>query len=363
MRDAIIAFLRDPKSAGLGVGMQYFPLMQPGVPGTCEMTNACNGYGPCDILNICSAAATVMPCQTNADCRGGQGTCVRLGVCNLSGGACTPAGTQYLCTHNNANDYCAPIAGYCDMRDRCDSASYATPAVEVATLPGAATALVASLNGKMPDGLTPTSGALSGAVMHAQALARANPTHKVVVLLATDGLPSECDPNDIAGVAAIAATALAGTPSISTYVIGVFAPAEMADAQTNLDAIAAAGGTGRAFVISTGNANVTSAFVAALNSVRSSGLSCQYEVPTATGGRRAARLLQRQRAVHVRGAARRSTIGNVKDRATAAPTKGGWYYDVDREQGRRPRRSRSATPRARSCAPTRPAGSTSCSAA
>ena len=335
VRDAIIAFLRDPQSAGLGVGIQYFPLTQPGVPATCEMTNMCNGFGPCDILNTCSATPTITPCQTNADCRGGQGMCVRLGVCNLSGGACAPAGTQYLCTQNNANDYCAPIAGYCDLRDRCDAASYATPAVEVAALPGAANALVGSLNGKMPDGLTPTSGALSGAVMHAQALARANPTHKVVVLLATDGLPSECNPNDITGVAAIASTARAATPSIATYVIGVFAPAEMADAQTNLNALAAAGGTGSAFVVSTGNANVTSAFVAALNSVRSSGLSCQYSVPTATGdgGQIDYYTVNVQ---FTSGAGQATTVGNVKDRASCSATKGGWYYDVDPSTGATP---------------------------
>ncbi|HMF43941.1 MAG TPA: hypothetical protein VKQ32_24880 [Polyangia bacterium] len=337
VRDAIIAFLRDSQSAGLGVGIQYFPLTQPGVPGTCEMNNACNAYGPCDILNTCSATPTITPCQTNADCRGGQGTCVRLGVCNLSGGACAPAGTQYLCTANNANDFCAPIAGYCDMRDRCDAASYATPAVEVAALPGAANALVTSLNGHMPDGLTPTAGALSGAVMHAQALARANPTHKVVVLLATDGLPSECNPSDIAGVAAIASTALAATPSIATYVIGVFAPAEMADAQTNLNALAAAGGTGSAFLISTGNANVTTAFVSALNSVRSSGLSCQYTVPTPTatgdGGQIDYYTVNVQ---FTSGSGQATTIGNVKDRASCSATKGGWYYDVDPSTGATP---------------------------
>jgi hypothetical protein len=334
VHDAIVAFLNDPQSAGLGVGIQYFPLEQPGVPDTCETNNTCGNYGPCDILNTCSMTSTITPCQTNADCTRGQGTCVRLGVC--SSGYCAPAGNQYLCS-NNASDTCMAIAGYCHNRDRCDAASYATPAVEVAPLPGAANALIASLNAHMPDGLTPTAGALSGAVMHAQALARANPTHKVVVLLATDGLPSECATSDIAGVAAIASTALSGVPSIPTYVIGVFAPAEMANAQMNLDTLAAAGGTGSAFVVSTGTTNVSSAFVTALNSVRSSGLSCQYAVPalpmSADGGQLDYFSVNVQ---FTSGSGQATTIGNVKDRASCSATKGGWYYDVDPSTGATP---------------------------
>jgi hypothetical protein len=332
VRDAIIAFLQDPQSVGLGVGLQYFPLVQPNVPDACENDGACNSFGPCDILRTCSMTPNVTPCTTNANCTRGQGMCVRLGVCGASGGLCAPAGN--LCS-TAVNDTCLPIEGYCRGRDKCDMASYSTPAVEVAALPAAATPLIASLNAKMPDGLTPTAGALSGAVAHAQALARANPTHKVVVLLATDGLPSECDPSDITGVAAIASAARAATPSIQTYVIGVFAPAEMADAQTNLDTLAAAGGTGRAFVVSTGSANVTQAFVSALNSVRSSGLSCQYEVPAAAGDGGQVDYYS----VNVQftsGTGQASTIGNVKDRASCSATKGGWYYDVDPAGGGTP---------------------------
>jgi hypothetical protein len=334
VRDAIIAFLQDPQSAGIGVGLQYFPQVQPNVPDSCDTDGNCNSFGPCDIIRTCSMTPTVTTCNTNADCTRGQGTCVRLGVCGVSNGYCSPAGQQYSCS-SAAGDGCLPIAGYCHGRDRCETAPYAAPSVEVAALPGAATALIASLNRKMPDGLTPTAGALSGAVMHAQALARANPTHKVVVLLATDGLPSECDPYDIAGVAAIASAAQAGTPAISTYVIGVFAPAEMTSAQMNLNTLAAAGGTGSAFLISTGNANVSQAFVSALNSVRSSGLSCQYEVPKTTGDGGQIDYFS----VNVQftsGSGQAITVGNVKDRASCSATKGGWYYDVDPATGAAP---------------------------
>lgn len=334
---ALKTFIQDPQSAGLGVGIQYFPLEQPGVPNTCESDPVCAGFGPCDFLGVCSGSPRDMSisCQSNSDCPRGTGTCERLGGCHVTGGYCAPAGGGTLCPTIAVGDTCDPLPGYCIARDRCDTASYATPAVEVAPLPGAAAALIANLGQHMPEGLTPTSGALSGAIKHAQALARANPTHKVAVLLATDGLPSECTPTDIAGVAAIATAAQAGTPPIPTYVIGVFAPSEMAGAQTNLDALAAAGGTGRAFVVGTGNQNVTQSFLTALNAVRSSGLSCQYTVPRATqdGGQIDYYSINVQ---FTPSTGAPVTVGNVKGRAACSATKGGWYYDVDPSTGATP---------------------------
>src|SRR5450432_3809190 len=262
IRMALTQFLRDPNSAGLGVGLQYFPLTTAGVPPECAVDADCGTHGPCHILKTCAAGANVTVCETNADCGRGD-TCVPLGGCSASDQFCIPVGT--LCGGGRGvprGNTCLSIPGYCTGRDLCGGASYAAPAVEVAALPGSANGLVASLMQHAPDGLTPTSGALTGAITHAQALAKAsNDGHRVVVLLATDGLPSECTPFDTPGVASIAASGLAATPSISTFVIGVFAPDEQADAQTTLDAIAVAGGTKQSFVINLGQ-NVTQAFVA-----------------------------------------------------------------------------------------------------
>ena len=223
--------------------------------------------------------------------------------------------------------------GYCatDAIRAASNAPYAAPAVEVAALPGAATVLTTSLGAHMPDGLTPTSGALTGAISHAQALAKANGGHRVVTLLATDGLPSECTPADTMGVASIAAAGLAGTPSISTFVIGVFAPDEALDAQTTLDAIAAAGGTKQAFVISSQQSNVEQVFLTALNSVRTAALSCEFKVPTAAAGQ-----TLDYYAVNVQftsGAGQTATIGNVHDKTACDARQGGWYYDVDPAKG------------------------------
>ena len=339
IRAALTAFLRDGQSAGLGVGLQYFPLLRPGVPASCEMNNECGTSGPCDLIRVCSDAAALVSCTTNADCRG-MGTCVRLGQCGVTPQLCAPAGPTFACSAA-VGDGCLPIAGYCRARDVCEAAPYATAAVEVAALPGAGdaheTALIDSLDRHVVDGLTPTAGALSGAIMHAQALARANPTHKLAVVLATDGLPSECTPVDIAGstgIASIAAAAYAGTPAIATYVIGVFSPDEAVDAQSNLDMLAAAGGTGRAFVINTSQ-NVTQMFVSALNAVRSSGLACQYMLPAAAqdGGQLDYFSVNVQFTPSTGPAV---TVGNVKDRASCSPTKGGWYYDADPAAGGTP---------------------------
>ena len=331
IRAALVTFVNDPNSAGIGVGLQYFPLEEAGVPDSCAVDKDCGASGPCDILKTCAAAANVTACNQDSDCGRGD-TCVPLGVCTYSTDPnvpeyCVPVGGS--CGAPRGNN-CEAIAGYCDGRDLCTGASYATPAVEVATLPGVATAVVGSLTQHEPDGLTPTSGALTGALTHATALAKQRAGHRVVVLLATDGLPSECTPDDIMGVSSISASALAATPSISTFVIGVFAPAEAQDAQTNLDSIAAAGGTKKSFVINLSQ-NVEQQFLAALTAVRTAALSCAFAVPTPPTGQ-----VLNYFDVNVdftSGAGQTVTIGNVEDKAACDPKQGGWYYDVDPSAG------------------------------
>src|SRR5262249_37567061 len=77
----------------------------------------------------------------------------------------------------------------------CNTPDYATPAVEIAPLPGVAQAFTASLAAHAPSTVTPTSAALQGAINHATAWAKAHPGDKTVVVLATDGEPDSCDTN------------------------------------------------------------------------------------------------------------------------------------------------------------------------
>src|SRR5260221_59493 len=102
----------------------------------------------------------------------------------------------------------------------------------------------------------------------------ANPSHRVIVGLATDGFPTECAPTAIPSIAALATTAARGTPSIATFVIGVYSPAEQLGAQSNLDALALAGTSGKAFLVNTSQ-DVTTGFLASLNAIRTTALTSE----------------------------------------------------------------------------------------
>src|SRR5262249_22645882 len=152
----------------------------------------------------------------------------------------------------NSDPDCAPCGGTCQQilfakvcqqkNGGCDPAPYAKPEIEIAPLPGAAQALSQSISQHRPSTGTPTMPALQGAVQHAKEWAQAHPGHVTIALLATDGQPEACD-KDLSHINAVAAQAAAGTPKILTFVIGV------GDLKSALDGIAAAGGTGHAYIV------------------------------------------------------------------------------------------------------------------
>src|SRR5262245_7156468 len=119
--------------------------------------------------------------------------------------------------------YCQGTNCQCPGTDLCFPGDYALPAVEIATLPASATDLTTSLGAMTTFGGTPTRAALEGAIDHAHQWAVAHPGHKVVTVLATDGLPSEntCMPNTVADVEQVAHSGETAIPKIDTYVIGV----------------------------------------------------------------------------------------------------------------------------------------------
>jgi len=204
--------------------------------------------------------------------------------------------------------------------------------VPIALLPGAAPALSASLAAHAPTGNTPTSQALLGAITQATSFAKTNPGHSVVAVLATDGIPDECTPNDPAGIAQIAATGLAGSPSIKTFAIGVFAPDGVAGGTSTLNQIASAGGTRQAFIIDTSAANVQAQFAAALNAIRGAALPCQYQVPVPDSGMPDFGLVNVE---YTTGAGVASGVPYVQSAAKCG-TASGWYYDVDPDAGATP---------------------------
>ncbi len=214
--NALKAFIDQPSAAGIGVGLQYFPL---------DTGAACGTF-----------------CATNADC-GACGPCmpwIPTGICVGAGGSC-------------------------------DVASYAKPAVVIANLPGIAPVLKSSLDTTMPSGGTPTSAALDGAITYTKQWMTQNPNAVGVTIFASDGEPSGCDEN-LQNIYALAAAGLNGTPSVKTFVIGV------GTQLTNLNGIASAGGTGQAFLVDT-NSGAQDQFLQAMNAIRGAALSCAYLIP------------------------------------------------------------------------------------
>lgn len=376
VKTALSAFLTDPSSAGISVGIQYYPLRKTGVPATCSTNEECTSGGPC-LLKLCQGYRGKVPdpngvaaCETDEDCKTipaavDYGPC-QQGTCRANAAACT---SNADCLMTTMQDFgpcvglgvcsgdttlnCLPVGDPCDPApdgtDRgtcvelpssvcfhgtqCDTSVYSTPAVEITPLETGAAAVLASIEAQVPDGDTPSAPALSGAIAHAQQWATQNPGHTVVTVLATDGLPTECLPDTqnysgtappralVEEVAAIAQEGVFGTPSIPTFVIGVFS-ADDVGAPDNLRLIARAGGTREAQIIDTGG-DVTQQFLEALNSIRKAQLACEFQIPENNTGKESDFM-----AVNVEfddnGTARTLLYVGSADRC---PAEGGWYYD------------------------------------
>jgi hypothetical protein len=267
---ALSAFVGQPGLDGVSVGIQYFGL--PAGGGTCSIFTCMNN-------NDCGAAAC--------------GPCLNPGG---TGGICTGALTQ---------------AG-----DSCNAADYAGAAVEIAPLPAVASAITSSIAAHQPTTSTPTSAALQGAVDHAKAWATSHANDAVVVVLATDGDPTECD-TDLGHIDAIAAGAFASPQKIPTFVIGV------GSLLSNLNGIAAAGGTGQAFLVDTGG-NVNQQFLDAMNTIRHAALGCQYQIPLPASG---TPNYQEVNVVYTPAGGAPQTFPYVASKASCPATGNGWYYD------------------------------------
>jgi hypothetical protein len=156
----------------------------------------------------------------------------------------------------------------------CNPADYATPAVPIAALPGNAQAIVSSIQQHAPSTFTPTVPAYEGVLGYAQTWAAQNPDRLTVVVLATDGFPTECS-TDLNQVRTLAEQAANADPRVLTFAIGI-------GAQVNLNSVALAGGTGKAFLIS--GANVEQQFAQAMASISATPLACEYEMPKPPDG-------------------------------------------------------------------------------
>jgi hypothetical protein len=235
----------------------------------------------------------------------GSTTCTRSSDCDACGGTCQ-AGS------------CRP--NYQRGADSCSAADYAKPEVDIGPLTKTAPLITASMARQDPSTGTPTSAALQGAVDHARAWASAaqNAGHAVLVVLATDGDPTECD-TDLDHINAIAAGGLSASPSVRTFVIGVGVLKE------NLDGIAKAGGSGAAYIVSTGS-SVTDQFLKALNDIRGKTVGCSYAIPAPPAGQKLDFGL-----VNVEyqpgGGGAKVTLGKTANAGSCGASTHAWYYD------------------------------------
>jgi hypothetical protein len=206
----------------------------------------------------------------------------------------------------------------------CNANDYATPSVPLGLLPGAASALVASLSKQAPTGETPTGAALRGACTYATSAKQARPDHAVVILLVTDGIPQApltaqaggCNPTLADANAAAAACFGAATP-IRTYVLGV------GPSLANLNQIATAGGTGHAYIVESGG---SAGVLAALGAIRQDAMiPCSLGIPTtSTGG---GVDLDTVNIVYADASCGFTTFVNVPQASGCDAKRGGWYYD------------------------------------
>jgi hypothetical protein len=320
-RSAISAFIGDPASAGLGVGLQFFPIT---VQAPCASDQDCAATGGvCYARQVCPGPDPLTPgirCRPGVappTCPGGA-MCVPTGACSASGALCT-----------NVGEACPAGAGTCDAFPRtcfpgdgkgaCDPTSYEAPAVAIGELPGMQAPLLRALNAREPDGGTPMSPAVQGALAHLRAHLAANPTHRGVMVLVTDGTPSGC--GEIPDVAAHLAVARLGSPSIVSHVVGLFFNSAMV--KPKLDQLASAGGSSEAIVLQPGT-DLSAQLQGALTQIRG-GLTCEYRIPPPPNG---GRIDPAKVNLHYTGEGTSEDIPYVESADRCDPTRGGWYYDV-----------------------------------
>jgi hypothetical protein len=211
------------------------------------------------------------------------------------------------------------------VRLQCDVAQYAAPIVPMQVLPGVQPAFSTAVDAQRMFGGTPLVQVMQGMVGYMRDWAKAHTDRKPVLVLATDGIPddtcsaSDIDPaNSLDNALALAKEAYEGEPSIPVFVIGV------GEELTALNAIAKAGGTDSAAVIAT-TGNVTEKFLAALDDIRRTALSCDYAIPPPTSGEidyDAVNVTFRE------GSGKPDTfyyVGSADDCKLSAT--GAWYYD------------------------------------
>jgi hypothetical protein len=332
---AIRGFLQETRDSDLLLGMQFFPLLKPGTKFVCTRHEDCGDDGGLCFMSTCRMGTTIQVCRTNADCPGGPrvNPCVNFGLCSESDpNAPLACLLDSVSSCGTGMGVCQDFQHTCTDSTTCDPLRYGTPAVEIQPISTAITAIDQALMNKEPEGLTPTVPALQGSLEHARQWQLAHPDQTVAVLLATDGLPTECGVQQQTGgtetinqVLRIASEAVSGDVPLRTFVVGVFRPDDGASIN-NVNAIAQAGGTDRAVLIDA-SGEVEEQFIEALRSIRSGQLACEFRIPQSD------QLLDYYSVnLEFDDGSRKRQLANVGDASGCAKGPDGWHYDTDPRQ-------------------------------
>lgn len=216
-----------------------------------------------------------------------------------------------------------PLPG--DAAPSCNTARYRDAALPIQNVTEMAAGALAKLDSVKPWGQTPTAPALMAALDMATAHGLAHPDRSVVVVLATDGLPTTCAPTDAAALAALAKEALDGPAHVRTLVV---ASSSLAAADTSgFERIAAAGGTLRPVMIDP-RGDFAGQLATALTETATQKVACDLALPEPPAGKH----LDYDAVNVVLDGAERSTLSRVSE-ASECSKAGGWYYDVDPKLG------------------------------
>jgi len=270
----VSGFVSSRDAAGMGVGIQYFPLSD---SAAAQCVSACGSDCPC--LLSCGCVS-----------------------CDLEGGGrCMPG-----------------------WFTSCNPLDYAAPAVEIATLPDASDQISASLYDQKAVGSAATRPALEGAIRHARDWAVAHPGRNAVVVLMMGGLPTRdiCEPNDLADVVLAARLGASARPTVPTFVIAA-GPAVSSAANQ----VAEAGGSRTAWSVDPGD-DPSAQFFEALKEIRADAMACVYAIPEPAGGPPDYDRIN----VELRAAAGPAPpsgmlVHRVAAREACDPAAGGWFYD------------------------------------
>jgi Mg-chelatase subunit ChlD len=183
--------------------------------------------------------------------------------------------------------------------DQCQADQYTDPnlAVGFGMLPGSnhRSNILTAIQNESPGGGTPMMPAVNGGLLETIGWAQAGADRKGVLILLTDGVPTDCgscgakkgksEKNEAAcrmqEVANLAEAYYYSDPSVETFVIGV--DVGNGAALGYLDIVARAGSGGRRDAVIVGSGNVNG-IVDALNAIRDDILPCEFDVPPPSDG-------------------------------------------------------------------------------